>query len=39
MSSPKFILKRIDEKRNYHIDEIKHDDLMSAKYLKKHISI
>ena len=29
-----FILKRIDETRNYILEEIKHSDLMSEKYKK-----
>ena len=30
--SLKFRLKKIDETRNYLLDEIKHNDLMSEKY-------
>ena len=29
-----FRLRKIDERRNYHLDEIKHNDLMSEKYKK-----
>ena len=34
MESLKFRLGKIDEKRNYLIDETKHNDLMLAKYKK-----
>ena len=34
MSSPEFILGKIDETRNYLLDEIKHNDLMSERYKK-----
>ena len=34
MSSLEFRLKKIDETRNYLLDEIKHNDLMSKKYKK-----
>ena len=34
MSSLEFRLKKIDEIRNYLIEEIKHNDLMSEKYQK-----
>ena len=33
-SSLGFRLRKIDETRNYHLDEIKHNDLMSEKYKK-----
>ena len=29
-----FRLRKIDETRNYHLDEIKYNDLMSEKYKK-----
>ena len=32
--SLKFRLRKIDEKRNYPLDETKHNDLMSEKYKK-----
>ena len=34
MSSLEFRLKKIDETRNYLLEEIKHNDLMSEKYKK-----
>ena len=34
MSSLKFRLKKIDETRNSHLDEIKHNDLKSGKHTK-----
>ena len=34
MSSLKFRLKKIDEMRNYTLDEISHDDFTSKKYNK-----
>ena len=34
MSSLRFRLRKIDETRNYLLDEIKHNDLMSEKYKK-----
>ena len=34
MSSLEFRLKKIDEIRNYLIEKIKHNDLMSEKYQK-----
>ena len=33
-ASPEFRLKKIDEKRNDLLDEIKHNDLMNEKYKK-----
>ena len=33
-ASPKFRLRKIDEAKNYLLDEIKHNDLMSEKYKK-----
>ena len=33
-ASIEFRLRKIDEARNYLLDEIKHDDLMSEKYKK-----
>ena len=33
--SLEFRLRKIDETRNYFLDEIKHNDLMSEKYKKK----
>ena len=33
-ASLKFRLRKIDETRNYLLDEIKHNDLMSEKYKK-----
>ena len=33
-SSLEFRLRKIDETRNYLLDEIKHNDLMSEKYKK-----
>ena len=38
MSNFEFRLRKIDETRNYLLDEIKHNDLMSKKY-KKTVSI
>ena len=38
MSSLEFTLKKLGEKRNYLIEEIEHNDLMSEKY-KRHVSI
>ena len=38
MSSREFRLRKIDEKRNYLLEGVKHNDLMSEKY-KKHVSI
>ena len=39
-ASLEFRLRKIDETRNYLLDEIKHNDLMSEKYLKRrHVSI
>ena len=35
-ASLEFRLRQIDETENYHLDEIKHNDLMSAKY-EKHV--
>ena len=32
MTSLDFILKKIDETRNYNLEEIKHNNLMSKKY-------
>ena len=37
-ASLEFKLKRIDEARNYLLDEIKHNDLMS-KNIRGHVSI
>ena len=34
-ASLEFRLKKIDETRNYILDEIKHNNLMSEKYKKK----
>ena len=34
MSSLKFRFKKLDETRNYLLDEINHNDLMSEKYKK-----
>ena len=34
MSSLKFRFKKLDETRNYLLDEINHNDLMSQKYKK-----
>ena len=34
MSNFEFRLRKIDETRNYLLDEIKHNDLMSKKYKK-----
>ena len=34
MSSPEFILGKIDETKNYLLDEIKHNGLMSERYKK-----
>ena len=34
MSSLEFRLKKIDEARNYLIEEIKHNDLLNEKYRK-----
>ena len=34
-ASLEFRLRKIDETRNYLLDEIKHNDLMSEKYLKR----
>ena len=33
-ASPEFRSRKIDETRNYFIDEVKHNDLMSGKYKK-----
>ena len=33
-TSFKFRLRKIDERRNYLLEEIKHNDLMSEKYKK-----
>ena len=33
-TSLKFRLRKIDERRNYLLEEIKHNDLMSEKYKK-----
>ena len=34
MSSLKFTLRKIDETRNFLLDEIKHNDLMNERYRK-----
>ena len=38
-ASLEFRLRKIDEIRNYLLDEIKHNDLMSEKKIKGYVSI
>ena len=38
-ASLEFRLRKIDEIRNYLLDEIKHNDLMSEKKIKRYVSI
>ena len=38
-ASLKFRLRKIDEARNYLLDEINHNDLMSKANIRQHVSI